>query len=60
MGASRVLILYMVLMKSRIYCNHRLQEFRASETGKGRMTNKNGRKQGFVNDREEGKALAKP
>jgi len=60
MGAGRVLVLDIVLMKRRIYRNHRLRECRASETGKGCITNENGREQGIVNDREEGKALAKP
>jgi len=60
MGASRVLVLDIVLMKRRICRNHRLQECRASETSKGCVTNENGHEQGVVNDREEGKALAKP
>jgi len=60
MGAGRVLVLDIVFMKRRIYHNESQEEYRASETGKGGITNGNGRKQDVVRDREEGGALAKP
>ena len=60
MGAGRVLVLDIVLMKRRIYRNESQEEYRASETGKGGITNGNGCEQDVVRDREEGRVLAKP
>jgi len=60
MGAGRVLVLDIVLMKRRIYRNESQEEYRASKTGKGGITNGNGCEQDVVRDREEGGALAKP
>ena len=60
MGASRVLVLDIVLMKRRIHHNESQKEYRVSETGKGDITNGNRREQDVVRDKEEGRALAKP